>query len=177
MSIQKTHLPAWRQTATWKPVSSWSSSRSSTRTRGLASWRCAAGGSAWSSRRCTRPSRTCGSGAARTTEFHSVQGGGGSHRALTRRWTTVNLVFLHFMQTWASGSGTHTAAFSFDTELKPPATWEVSGAGRDSMQLKLLVVISSMQRWMWIIHSRFSVLVAAYTLNDFVGVLICHPSV
>ncbi|KAG7272006.1 LOW QUALITY PROTEIN: hypothetical protein CRUP_012026 [Coryphaenoides rupestris] len=74
-----------------------------------------------------------------------------------RRLTGVNLTLRQRMHTVASESGTQTAA------------WSPDGA------LPLLLSRSPTHLAMWLIHSDFSVAVAAYTANDLVGVLSSQP--
>lgn len=76
---------------------------------------------------------------------------------LTLRLRTVNCVFLQCMQTFASESGTHTAAWT------------------STAFLPLFLNKSSMHLFICAIHSCFSVDVAAYTANDLEAVRINQP--
>lgn len=93
------------------------------------------------------------------------------------------------MQTFASLSGTHTAAWC-STGFLPPAMKKSQSTHYNQSKLELNIYQksneksanrllflnrSSMHLFMWAIHSCFSVLVAAYTANDLVAVLMSHP--
>lgn len=102
-------------------------------------------------------------------------------RWLTLRTSIVNWVRLQCMQTFASLSGTHTAAWC-STGFLPPAkenTFEIRTVTDCFFYITLRCILflskSSMHLFICAIHSCFSVLVAAYTANDLVAVRISHP--